>query len=384
MNIEKRIDDLYNEIVFAVSDIKENPSQENLDALKKALNKFYENDATCNGVIFTSNLDKLFFGLYVMPDIDADDVITTITQDNRLLIHNYYLELDSRLFGMDLNLTGGEIAAFIIHDIGSIVGDSSPCEVVKRAIDKYLHDNHEVLKLSDSIHYKELLSFGFRDAVRKYTTIFEKRDYHLNHPLTHELIFGNNEELKKFLASAFDKIDRLGLNYNREVDNKFMTLSWILRVYKDIKHNRIPAIKTLQRCQELTPSQIERKELNNLLRRINRIDDDMLLEAGSLYKKLSIPLHKIEDNCDDIALRVNNVDNEPDQLPELIHGVNNQMSILDDYLYCNPEMEKVYLKQWKAIYKKLEGFRTRLETKSASLFDPQIKLKNTWKAEMDV
>ena len=186
----------------------------------------------------------------------------------------------------------------------------------------------------------------------------------------------------------------MGFNYNREVDNKFLTLSWVLRNYKDLKHNRIPAIKTLDKCQSLTPSQIERKELNNMLRRITRIDDNALLESTvlneannrNLYKRLSLvdAPKKCKQKCDALAIHVNNVDQEPDTIPDLIHSVNNQMTMIDDYIMSKEDISDIELKQWNGMFKQMAKFRTKLENRKRTLFDNNIKLKNTWKAQLDV
>ena len=392
---KKRIMDRYEDLLNAIDAVKESPTSDHVEELRLGLNKILDTfgDKTeCIGMVYTQNLDKLFFGLYVMPSIPCDTVINIITGDNKYIIKQFYLELDSRLFGLDLALTTPEIAALILHDTMAITGSSAPVEEVKRAIDRYLKDNHEILKLSDSIHYKEILSFGFRDAIRKYTTIFEKSAYDKEDNLVNDYM--DWSKYNDILKSAFDKIDRMGFNYNREVDNKFLTLSWVLRNYKDLKHNRIPAIKTLDKCQSLTPSQIEKKELNNMLRRITRIDDNALLEATvlneannrNLYKRLSLvdAPKKCKQKCDALAIHVNNVDQEPDTIPDLIHSVNNQMTMIDDYIMSKEDISDIELKQWNGMFKQMAKFRTRLENRKGTLFDNNIKLKNTWKAQLDV
>ena len=392
---KKRIMDRYEDLLNAIDAVKESPTSDHVEELRLGLNKILDtfgDNTKCIGMVYTQNLDKLFFGLYVMPSIPCDTVINIITGDSKYIIKQFYLELDSRLFGLDLALTTPEIAALILHDTMAITGSSAPVEEVKRAIDRYLKDNHEILKLSDSIHYKEILSFGFRDAIRKYTTIFEKSVYDKEDNLVNDYM--DWLKYNDILKSAFDKIDRMGFNYNREVDNKFLTLSWVLRNYKDLKHNRIPAIKTLDKCQSLTPSQIEKKELNNMLRRITRIDDNALLEATvlneannrNLYKRLSLvdAPKKCKQKCDALAIHVNNVDQEPDTIPDLIHSVNNQMTMIDDYIMSKEDISDIELKQWNEMFKQMAKFRTKLENRKGTLFDNNIKLKNTWKAQLDV
>ena len=157
---KKRIMDRYEDLLNAIDAVKESPTSDHVEELRLGLNKILDtfgDNTKCIGMVYTQNLDKLFFGLYVMPSIPCDTVINIITGDNKYIIKQFYLELDSRLFGLDLALTTPEIAALILHDTMAITGSSAPVEEVKRAIDKYLKDNHEILKLSDSIHYKEIL-----------------------------------------------------------------------------------------------------------------------------------------------------------------------------------------------------------------------------------
>ena len=385
---KSQMQDLYMELENCIDIVKKDPSQKNLRDLQDTLNKFY-NDSKCLGVLYTNNIDKLFFGLYVMPNIKADDIIDIITTNKRYIIKEYYVEIDSRLFGADLHLTTSEITALFLHDVGLLVNDSAPCEIVKRAIDKYLEENHEILKLSDSIHYKEILSYGFRDALRKCTTIFEKQKYEPDDQLTDEFIDWSNYE--KDIQSAFHKIENMWYNYNRNLDNKFLVLSWVLRVYKDVLHNRILALKTLAKCQQLTSSQIERKELNNMARRLNRIDDDTLLESvvsltesKSLYNKTSLPLQVCANRCDTICLKSNSIDpeQEPDAVPDLIHTINNNMTMIDDYVFSHQEMRQDVFDQWNSMFKEMAKQRHRLEN-TGKMYGKNTRMVNTWKAQKD-
>ena len=181
----------------------------------------------------------------------------------------------------------------------------------------------------------------------------------------------------------------MSFNYNKNLDNKFLALSWVLRVYKDVMHNRIPALVTLAKCQLLTPSQIERKELNNMARRLNRIDDDALLEsveslheAKSLYFKVSAPLTACADKCNAICLKSNMIDpeQEPDAVPDLIHTINNNMTMIDDYVFSHQEMRQDVFNQWNAMFKEMAKQRHRLETKN-KLYEKSQKMHNTWKAQ---
>ena len=381
-----RIEDLYQEISESIGLVKIDHCQKNLESLAMSLDKFFSG-THCDRVIFTYNPDKLFFGLNVMPIIDADDIIRTIQSDFKLIVKTYYLEIDSRLFEDDVSLTDDEITALIMHDVSAMVSDSSPAEEVKRAIDRYLEDNHEVLKLSPSIHYKEILSYGFRDAMRKATTIFERSQYNENDVTVFEIL---GPMYAGFFKNAFDKVEKQLLVYNAVADTRFLVLSWVMRLYKDVLHNRIAALHTISKCVDMTPSQIEKKELSNLARRLNRIDDDLLLESallqetrGTLYNKLSQPLEVCEDKCNQLKLQAQDAYNEPDVIPDLIHSINNQLTLIDDHVQDDPTIDKNEYKQWNSIFKDMVKARHNLEGSRSTFFTKQRKMYNTWKGQID-
>ena len=118
------------------------------------------------------------------------------------------------------------------------------------------------------------------------------------------------------------------------------------------------------------------------------LEDTVLNEANNrnLYKRLSLvdAPKKCKQKCDALAIHVNNVDQEPDTIPDLIHSVNNQMTMIDDYIMSKEDISDIELKQWNGMFKQMAKFRTRLENRKGTLFDNNIKLKNTWKAQLDV
>lgn len=379
-----RLNDLFNEVSESISIVKIDHCLKNLDSLRQSLDKFFAG-TKCSNIVYTYNPDKIPFGVSVMPIIDADDIIRTIQSDYKLIVKEYNVEIDSRLFEEDVKLSEDEIAALLIHDIAAMVSDSAPAEEVKRALDKYLQDNHEVLKLSDSIHYKEILSYGFRDAMRKVTTAFEKAEVTENDLTVFELV----PSMEGYYKSGFEKVEKQLLVYNAVANTKFLVLSWVMRLYKDVLHNRIAALHTIAKCMEMTPSQLEKKELSNLARRLNRIDDDSLLESTlltearkSLYNKLSMPLEKSEDTCNKLKLMVDGC-NDDDEAADITHSINNQLTLIDDYVKNDPSMGKDEYKQWNGMFKDMVRARHQLTGSRATFFAKQQKMLNTWKGQAD-
>ena len=386
---KNKLKDAYDDIEIAIQNIKKDPKQEFLLDLQTALNKFF--DAKCLRVLYTDNTDKLFFGIYAMPKIEAEQVIKIITGGEKYVIEQYYLELDSKLFQEDINLAPREITALLMHEVYELVSDAAPCESVCKAIDAHLTKNNDVLKISDSIHYMELLSYGFRDAVRKFITIFDKAEVDTNEVMNDFFEWCNYSQN---IDSAFKKISSNWYNYNKEINNKFIVLGWVLRVYKDVLHNRIPALMMIDRCKQLSPSQIEIKELDNVARRLNRIDDDSLLESAGtqeniLYEEVKssiLPNKKmkpvpdaLEDEIVKIAIeQQNELDNEPDAIPMLMANINAKLAYIQDYVEDN-QLTKEEFKQLDAMYKELNTRRDQLF--KGDLFDTRMTIYNAYDLE---
>lgn len=386
-----KLKDAYDDIEIAIQNIKKDPKQEFILDLQNALNKFF--DAKCLRVLYTNNTDKLFFGIYAMPKIDAEQVIKIITGGEKYVIDQYYLELDSKLFQEDINLSAKEIAALFMHEVYNLVSDAAPCESVCKAIDAHLTKNNDVLKISDSIHYMELLSYGFRDAVRKFITIFDKKEVD-NNPVMNDFFewCGYEQNIK----SAFNKIALNWYNYNKEINNKFIVLAWVLRVYKNVRDNRIPALMMIDRCKQLSPSKIEIKELDNIARRLNRIDDDALIESAGttehiLYeevkssilpnKKMKSVPEAMEDDLVKIAMEQQNaLENEPDAIPMLMANINSKLAYIQDYVENN-QLTKEEFKQLDRMYKELTVKRDQLF--KGDLYDTRMKIYDEYELEAE-
>ena len=402
MNNEKEyLQNLYNDIVDCVERIQSDPYQGNLDLLGMCLDKFFT-DSKCLRVIYTPNTDRMFFGVYVFPKISGEDVVNILFNNNSFRVKEYWIELDSRLFTGLMMLNPKEITALIMHDVAHMVNNSSPASVVKREIDKYLVDSNEVLKVSSSVHYRGILAYGFADAMRKYTTIFELDSYEPDDIIDEFMQYAG---FSQDIYSAFYKINQMWGNYNREVKNKFITLSWVLRIYKDLRHNRIPALEGIKRCIELSPSQIEQKELKNMGLRLERIDDDSLLEAATAEvddEKLLKEVRKtaatdktrnlyaqhnlfdcIDDDTDNMVLKLNDQSyNNPDGLYDLLHNMNTKMAFIQDYIdTAKSDMSKIEFNQWKQMFRKLDSMRKNLA--KGRLFTKRVRLLRRYKKFTD-
>ena len=326
----------FTDLTDIILKMKEYPDDVNamlLSQLKDEINSFFK-DSKCKELVFTQNTDKMFFGIIV---------------------------IDSRIFSPMLGLSADEIIAILLYQISAMVNDSTPIDTVRKNIDVYLVKNNEQIKISESAHYAYILEFGIKDALRKVTSIFEKSH---NEILASSFLIacGYAEELEE----AFDKIDQNGYNMNKDCDTSdIIVMSWVIRLYSAVKLRRIVAIKTIKKCLALTASQLEKREMNNLVRCLERIDDSSLLEGffSDTYSKIK---HKnvksYEDDYFEYAMRVKNVNREDDAL-SLLHSINVRMNIIDDYL-SSEKLSENDQKRWNALYLKFDKLREVLSNKN--------------------
>lgn len=362
-----KIDYDFTGLTEAIRTIKESDTStpEVLRTIKSELNGFFE-DSSCKEVLFTNNTDKMFFGMKTIPVINPDDIYEYLMGDEPMRIENYIIELDSHLFDPILDLTPGEIAAVILHEVGHLVSDADPIENARKALDVYLASNKDYIKITTSIHYKEILAYGLKDYLSKTTSMFYinlKSDIYADE-------FATTYGFQDQLSSAFDKIfkNNIKLYENSEI-SKFITFGWALSIYKNLKIHRIGAIKTLYRAKLLTGSRIEQLEIDNVIRRINRIDDSALLES-SLSDKIRIKvkekmkknrinnLHTIDDTYYELAMRVKNIEDEDEAL-YIMRKINDCISLIEEYRQSR-DCSEYELNQWENSLKRFTELRERL------------------------
>lgn len=332
--------DIVQDIESRIFTIKSDPNQDNLRQLKNLLNKFFP-DTNCKEIIYTQNIDKVFFGMCVYPMINGDKALNLLTSDNNYRIDSYYLEIDSKLLDPVLNLSAKEITAVLLHEIGHLANTSTPIEDVKDAVNVYLSKHNQHLSLDSSKQYKELLAFAIKDSVQKIVNIFNKN-------IDEEVVadeFVVKCGLGPDLESALRKITNKAGKLNSEVNNKFIVLQWTLNLYKDVKLKRISALHALNRGKQITASVLQKREINSVIRNLQQIDDDRLIvesitdialafsqNVANIYKDIKYKgVRSLEEDYYDLALRVKNVDDKDEALM-ILRQINIRLSIVEDYL----------------------------------------------------
>ena len=101
------------DLAGALGKLKNNPkSVEAREEIRKTLNEIFidpkqmrRNKDVVRDVLYTDNFDKMFFGVMVMPAMIADEVIKGVIGDEKVVINQVYVELDSKLFDEALDLS---------------------------------------------------------------------------------------------------------------------------------------------------------------------------------------------------------------------------------------------------------------------------------------
>ena len=330
----QRINYNFDDLVTYMAKVKQNPNSHNLNNLKDELNKFFK-DSTCKEIIYTLNTDKMFFGMSVLPVIDSNMVAKSLTSDEKIRIIGYYLEFDSKLFDL---LTARELVAVLLHEVGHMVNDSRPMQIVSDGLNLQLaRKNENITRLSD-IEFKELMVFAYSNSLQKLYSIFESRDEEV---IADEfsVACGFGDELE----NAIKKIVRNTGTLNKGVNSKLAIIQWSLRVYKDLALRRLVAIKTLKKIYSMSPSELEKRTIRNIVRTLEEptkakalaegsFIDKMLDKTSSAYRSFKYKgMRSLEDDLYEYSLRIENVETEEDALI-ILRGVNLRMSMIDDYI----------------------------------------------------
>ena len=333
--------------------------------IQNRLNDIF-NESKCKQLIYTENTDKMFFGVYVDPVIPIEEITDLLMGDDNYIVKEYYVELDSKLF--DSKLTMDEITACVIQNVGCMVADSKPMKKAIYQLDLYLSSEGTTLKLTESVHYLNLLAFGIKDAMRKMTSMFYMHpgDIGIYDSLMSDL------DMLTSAQTAIMKLRSEGKINTDMIEAPIVVLSFIVRLYNDILKFRVDAMDTIDEAIKLSPSKYEKKELKGIKERLARIDDSSILEetTGKSMKGLRASIenkfHKYkrgaiqgyEDDFYEIQFQYNNMETQEDALL-LIHQINSRMSVIQDYLE-NEKMNSMERKQFEKLYDDYNELRMKI------------------------
>lgn len=347
----------------AMSHLKNGQTNRACKELKTELNKFFKG-STCKEVIFTKNTDKLFFGMTTYCEMTTGQVTEAIFGDQPVRIQKYSIEIDSKLLDMGLQIR--ELTAVLLHEVGHVVNDSMPIEEVRRGMDKYMAEYESNLDIKKAEDLVPFFRFAIRDTIRKTTSLFNRNDEEI---LADEFVFrcGYGAELE----SAFRKIKANALSINSNMTNKFITLQWALQIYTNIGVHRLGAIKTLNRVKELSGSEYEKKEADQVITALKGKtpvyesadvvhEDSKRTLAAKLRRK---GLRSMEEDLYEYQMRSRNVEDENEAIV-LMRQINARMSTLDSYIYDSANLDKRDVARWQDLYDRYAVLRNELSKKT--------------------
>lgn len=371
------------EINLSVINLKAKPGDKvELNKIKDCLNKIFP-DSKCVDVIYTTNTDKMFFGIVALPILSPNEILNIMTSNEDTKITTYKVELDSKLFSEIIDLSLDEITALIVHEVARLVNDYYPINNARYLIDKTVLDYGITLKMSEYVPYIEIIGYGIKEAARRSVSIFENNylvPYYLD----------ETYELTDSLRRAITKLENKGNLWDTEVDNKSIIIKWVVRLYTDILKYRIMSLHTLEKGIQLTGSVLVVNEMKNMIKKLRRIDDYSLMqEASSIinffndFKKANLSaldrfkangIKNYYDDFYEIQFEVNNMDNDRGTAVALLHKINSRMSVIDDYISTEPELNLQTKKRLADLYYKYDELRGNIA--SQKLKSPQTLLIN--------
>ena len=357
----------FSNIVLACADIIDSDGRKGLEKLKYELNKFFR-DSKCREILFTRS-DTMFFGMCIIPEISQDMIVQILQDDNKVRFSTYSIEIDSKILHPALSITPEEMTAMLLHEIGHLVNDPVPVDEVRKAIGVYLIKNGDALNIPKTAQYYTILAYGIKDAVRKMTSMLYvyKDSEVLADEFVHVCGFGGE------LNSIFDKICKSRMKINDPTINKLTALTWSIRLYKELKIKRIPALKLLNKMKSITGSKLEKRELERIESAIRTIDDSAVNECmdffnptyytyicestgevkqtrfARLRRESTIKsIKRYENDLYEYKMRIRHVADEDDAY-YLIRCVNERISVMEDFLEHERLSETEHKRYWKLL-----------------------------------
>lgn len=350
------------------------PNINHLTDIKNALNGIF-NESECTSVLYTLNTDKSFFGIKVNPIMTAQDAITILTTDEKIKFDKYQVEIDSKLFEIDMDAE--EIASLFIYEISSMINSYEVVDQVRALIDIYLLSEDDVISIRDSVNYSQLIIFGLKDTLYKVSSAMFKDD---PEELTSNQMI-KNAQLEDTLISAQQKIISASCAAGESTRSpKTIILRWIFMIYKDMSHNSQIIKDTLNDAKCFTASKLDIAEIDKTLLAVDRIGSqsfvesaklDKVFESKSMYSLCEISLFKslktnglrgIEDALYEYALRIKNCETEEDAI-YILRCINTRLGILEDYINNTPDLSDSEKKHWIMVSMQYRKLREELSKK---------------------
>lgn len=341
------------------------PTYSDLNNLTKYLNKFLP-EAKCSQVLYTDNKDNLFFGMCVYPNIRDDRLREVYSSKDKIKndsIYGYILELDSRLFNMDIiGLTAAELTAILLHEIGHIIINKKSLEDINQMSQMIQADNPDY-NIYDKFHRcTDFFRYALYLTLRRMNSVFEKNaEEYIADGIVVEYGYGNE------LSSAFKKIIKQRKALVQDTNNRGIAILWAYKVSTNMESRRVSLQYQINEIEKASGSKTEQNILKKL-RQIARtkgfvhesytLDDNMLLEMRMFKNMKKKALYSLEDDLYEYNIRLKNLESEIEAL-DLIRNINYKINILKEYINIHGK-EDYEIDRWRELLNKYLHLREQL------------------------
>lgn len=353
----------YEKLIHAIGNLRENQTAIHMEEARIALNEII--NANCIDFLYTKNTDKLPFGVMVTPVLDQSTIHEILVEGSTPAINQYCVELDSKAFQYDL--TDEEITSILLYDVIHMVCDDSLVDRLRGSIDSYFMSSGTQLQIKNSLQYYQILTLGLVDTLIQFTNCVYKDSDVVND--AGMISLGMQSVFTSAIAKLFNDIP--GLDNSFSVPS-LIVLDWCFRLYTDVEHERIPAIRQLERSRDLTGSILYQRYINRAIDSLYKIDTDNLVmesyislnegKKNSLFSQIRYNgLRGLEDDFYEFMVLARNAETEQEVMYAL-KQINVRLSILDDYLR-RENLTDEDKKRWTDLYMRYRNIRDEIAQK---------------------
>ena len=335
------MDTRVDKLIMAIEKLRDfSHTQEDLIAVKDALNSIFLSDARCENFIYTINTDKIPFGCIVMPKLTPEMITNMFVTGDSVRFDKYEIEIDSKMF--DYGLSDECVAAVMLYNIYHLISDFTPGNNVREMIDAWLTNRGTNIIVRESIQFQAILSFGLYDSLNQITSCLYLPDGIINDPYLDSMGLGD------YFEEAIDKLYKEIPGCENEVTRipKLTMLDWCLRLYTDVDKERVPALHLLDKAKKLTASVLYINRMNAVINALNRIDTSLYAEStlltegkGGFFAALKYSgLRDIENDIYEFVIRARNAETE-EEVFYALKQINARLALLDDYIRENKDSD---------------------------------------------
>lgn len=326
------------------------------DALTEVLNKIFTGKQ-CVTVIVTDNHDNLPFGIHVSPTITNVDLMTILVDTEEFDLDRYTVEIDSKLINEieDSDL----ISAYMLDTIAGVL-DPETITTLRAIIDLSLEATGSTINIKQSANYAAILIYGIKNAIRKIVNCSDTVN-----------VTSDEFELEDLVKSVSVRISTISSWKEIDCANpKLSVLAWVLYVYTDLDTAWKDAISTLTDARSFTGSELEKIEIDKCIKSLRRASSEAVNEAVlhefkgfGLFRTLKQNgLRGLEDDLYEYKIRVKNVQDQSEAV-YIMRCINSRLSILEDYLYTEPNLKESDRARWQGVIDSYRALRAKLSEK---------------------